>query len=89
MGFIKGMISSFMILIAICSATQGEITATTDNGKKVILNEDGTWRYRESITVTKKSDTANAKLRVGSWKSGGILPIRKMERLKRNPARAL
>ena len=62
MGFIKGMVLSFMILIAICSATQGEITATTDNGKKVILDENGTWKYRESITVTKKSDTANAKL---------------------------
>ncbi len=62
MVFIKRMILSFLILVAVCSVTWGEISATTDSGRKVILKEDGTWRYRESLTVTKKSDPLNAKL---------------------------
>lgn len=62
MRLINGVALSCLLLLAIGPSAQGEITATTDSGKKVILNEDGTWRYRESVTVTRKSDTAKAKL---------------------------
>ena len=35
------------ILIASVVPAIAQITATSENGKEVILNEDGTWKYKE------------------------------------------
>ena len=51
MRFLKGTALSCLLLLAMGSIAQGDIPATTDSGKKVILNEDGTWKYREPVPV--------------------------------------
>ena len=37
-----------VILVAITSISVAQQTATTSDGKTVILNEDGTWKYDET-----------------------------------------
>lgn len=39
------------ILIIVSSTTFGQIEATTKDGKRVILNTDGTWKYVEATTT--------------------------------------
>ena len=45
----------FTILIFTALTAIGQIEATTKDGKKVILNSDGTWKYDETIKETKTS----------------------------------
>jgi len=43
------------ILLLVSLTTFGQIEATTKEGKKVILNSDGTWKYDETIKESKTS----------------------------------
>lgn len=50
------------IVIALSSINViAQIEATTKNGKKVILNEDGTWKFEELNTPKEKTPTACSK----------------------------
>jgi len=44
---------AFLILVLIAQVSIGQIKATTEDGKKVILSDDGTWKYEETGTETK------------------------------------
>lgn len=44
-----------MVLLAMCSISVAQTTATTKDGKQVVLNEDGTWKY-----VQEKTDTSTS-----------------------------
>jgi len=44
---------AFLILVLITQFSIGQIKATTEDGKKVVLSEDGTWKYEQTETETK------------------------------------
>jgi len=46
---------NLIILVFITHTAIGQIEATTKDGKKVILNSDGTWKFDETISETQTS----------------------------------
>ena len=51
----KQLLSIGTLLLLFCVTTFGQIEATTKEGKKVILNPDGTWKYDETKYESKTS----------------------------------
>ena len=51
--------ASFILLIFITSQSFSQTFATTDDGKKVILNDDSTWHYVADNNSTEKTDTTS------------------------------
>jgi len=50
----KGFLSAAALLFMIGAAAFGQLNATTDDGRHVLLNDDGTWEFRteaESVAV--------------------------------------
>jgi len=45
-----------VLLLAVLYGYSAEIIATTENGKKVILQDDGRWRFSETESPTAKND---------------------------------
>jgi len=46
------------LLILVCSVSNAQIKALTENGKQVILYDNGTWKYEtDSVTKSKSSDS--------------------------------
>jgi hypothetical protein len=65
------------------SAVLAQLTATGDDGREVILNEDGSWQYRSSDRFARTSDGRRIRLRAdGRWQydsdqsSGSTLQFR-------------
>lgn len=57
------MRSVFVLLLGLCLAGAGfaQISAITENGREVILNENGTWKYAEENPRINKSIRVNPK----------------------------
>lgn len=61
----------FILLVAslmLSWTAQAQLTATGDNGREVILNEDGSWQYSSSDRFANTSDGRRIRLKEdGSW----------------------
>ncbi|MDG5816662.1 hypothetical protein QA601_16310 [Chitinispirillales bacterium ANBcel5] len=44
------------VLLCLAAAAQGQITATTSDGRSVVLNEDGTWSFAQEETTDKAAE---------------------------------
>ena len=51
----------FLVLLVISSAAYAQISAVTQDGRFVILNEDGTWRYADVPAEPKKEEKKKKK----------------------------
>ena len=57
---------SIVLILASCSDGFGTTTAITDDGRAVLLNEDGTWQYAPQDT-NPQSDTIVFDFRKTKW----------------------
>ncbi|GAB5398982.1 MAG: hypothetical protein Aureis2KO_05670 [Aureisphaera sp.] len=57
----------YFLLISASSAFSQEINAITENGKKVILNEDFTWKYANKNESSKVSCTIQNDFKEPKW----------------------
>src|SRR5262245_6464331 len=66
-------VSLFVCLVLLCPiAASAQATATTPDGKKVILKSDGTWKYAEGSS---SKETVTLKIEVGIvYETGQALP---------------
>ena len=56
------IVLSLLFLSAVYGPVCAEMTATTEKGEKVILREDGTWRFREPFPAKGINPKASAKI---------------------------
>jgi hypothetical protein len=72
MSFNRKSIFTFLISVFLSCTAQAQLTATGDDGREVILNEDGSWEYSSTDRYANTSDGRRILLKDdGNWEYQG------------------
>ena len=80
---------SFLALLFLALLTANTLYAdqkiTSDDGREVLLNDDGSWQYRSSDRFATTSDGRRVRLKEdGRWSYDGNAPLRSTEQVRTN-----
>lgn len=70
----KNLLLTLLLLTSLCACVRAQIQATTNDGKAVTLQDDGTWSYNEVAAPTPAGDCSDyVERRV--WTSDGYVQV--------------